>query len=170
MPANIDTYANGQVIQSRSANTDIGTANNAASYQLLYRTTNTQNEASATVATVWIPSKPASPPKIFSYQVYEDATQLDCAPSYSYLSGFDQAWQGTVILDTPVVISWALQQGYYVVSADHEGPRSAFIAGYEEGMAILDGIRALKNYQNLPQDSAVGSTATAEVDTPRLGS
>uniref|UniRef100_UPI003B9881A0 Lipase n=1 Tax=Kalmanozyma brasiliensis (strain GHG001) TaxID=1365824 RepID=UPI003B9881A0 len=156
VPANINTYANGQVIQSRSATTDIGTQNNAASFQLLYRTTDTQNNATASVATVWIPSKPASPPKIFSYQVYEDATQLDCAPSYNYLSGFDQPGKGTVITDTPIAISWALQQGYYAVSSDHEGFRSAFIAGYEEGMAILDGVRALKNYKSLPSNSAVG--------------
>lgn len=156
VPANIGSYSNGQVIQSRSATTDIGNANNALSFQLLYRTTNTSNQADATVATVWIPAKPASPPKIFSYQVYEDATQLDCAPSYNYLSGLEQPGKATVILDTPIIIGWALQQGYYVVSADHEGPKAAFIAGYQEGRAILDGIRALRNFKDLPSSSAVG--------------
>uniref|UniRef100_UPI003B9881E5 Lipase n=1 Tax=Ustilago trichophora TaxID=86804 RepID=UPI003B9881E5 len=155
-PSNIGTYANGQVIQSRKAPTDIGNQNGADSFQLSYRTTNTQKEAQANVATVFIPSKPASPPKIFSYQVYEDSTQLNCAPSYSYLTGFDEPNKVTTVLDTPIIISWALQQGYYVVSSDHEGPRSAFIAGYEEGMAILDGIRAFKNFKNLPEDIGVG--------------
>ncbi|SPO32460.1 probable lipase precursor [Ustilago trichophora] len=156
MPSNIGTYANGQVIQSRKAPTDIGNINKAESFQLSYRTTNTQKEASVTVATVWIPSKPASPPKIFSYQTYEDSAQLNCAPSYNYLTGIDQPNKVTTILDTPIIISWALQQGYYVVSSDHEGPGSAFIAGYEEGMAVLDGIRAFKNFKNLPQDIGVG--------------
>lgn len=155
-PANIASYSNGQVVQSRSATTDIGTANGATSWQVSYRTTNTSNLPELTVATLFIPAKPASPPKIFSYQVYEDATQLDCAPSYSYLSGLDEPGKGSVILDTPIIISWALQQGYYVVSADHEGPKAAFIAGYQEGRAILDGIRALRNFQNLPSNSAVG--------------
>lgn len=155
-PANIGTYANGQIIQSRKVPTDIGNSFNAASYQLQYRTTNTQEEPEATVATVFIPAKPASPPKIFSYQVYEDSTQLDCAPSYSYLTGLDEPNKVTASLDAPIIIGWALNQGYYVVSADHEGPISAFIAGYQEGRAILDGIRALKNYQELPKDSAVG--------------
>nr|BAB91331.1 lipase [Kurtzmanomyces sp. I-11] len=156
-PSNIETFANGQIIQSRKVPTDIGNSNNAASYQLSYRTTNTQEDAVANVATIWIPAKPSSPPRIFTYQVYEDSTQLDCAPSYSYLTGYDQPNKATAVLDTPIVISWALQQGYYVVSADHEGARSAFIAGYEEGMAALDGIRALRNYAKLPQDSAVGA-------------
>ncbi|TKY86840.1 hypothetical protein EX895_004481 [Sporisorium graminicola] len=155
-PDNIGTYANGQVIQSRSATTDIGTSNKVDSFQLLYRTTNTQNQPDATVATVWIPAKPASPPKIFSYQVYEDATQLDCAPSYGFLSGFENSGKAAAVLDSPIVMGWALQQGYYVVSADHEGPKAAFIAGYQEGRAILDAIRALRNFKNLPSSSAVG--------------
>lgn len=155
-PSNIGTYANGQIIQSRKADTDIGNNNKVDAFQLSYRTTNTQKQAQANVATVFIPTKPASPPKIFSYQVYEDSTQLDCAPSYSYLTGFDPPNKVTTSLDTPIAISWALGEGYYVVSSDHEGPRSAFIAGYEEGMAILDGIRALKNFKSLPQDTGVG--------------
>ncbi|GAC93902.1 lipase precursor [Pseudozyma hubeiensis SY62] len=155
-PSNIASYANGQVIQSRKVDTEIGSINNVNTFQVKYRTTNTQNQAQSNLATVWIPSKPASPPKIFSYQVYMDATQIDCAPSYSYVTGLDKPGKGTVILDTPIVISWALQQGYYVVSSDDEGPRAAFIAGYEEGKAVLDGIRALQNYANLPKDSPIG--------------
>ncbi|TKY84485.1 hypothetical protein EX895_006386 [Sporisorium graminicola] len=155
-PANIASFSNGQVIQSRSATTDLGNLNNATSFQLLYRTTNTSGQPDVTVATVWVPAKPVSPAKIFSYQVYEDSSQLNCAPSYSYLTGLDQPNKVTVVLDTPIAISWALQQGYYAVSADHEGPKAAFIAGYQEGRAILDGIRALKNFQNLPSSSAVG--------------
>ncbi|KAJ1036728.1 hypothetical protein NDA14_007649 [Ustilago hordei] len=155
-PSNVATYANGQIIRSRKADTDIGNSNKAQAFQLSYRTTNTQQQAQANVATVWIPAKPASPPKIFSYQVYEDSTQLDCAPSYSYLAGFDPPNKATTILDTSLIIGWALQQGYYVLSSDHEGPRAAFIAGYEEGMAILDAIRALQNFRHLPKDSPVG--------------
>ena len=155
-PSNIGTYTNGQVIQSRKADTGIAKSNNVDSFQLSYRTTNTQGEAVANVATVWIPTKPASPPKILSIQIFEDSTQLDCAPSYSYLSGWMEPNSATAIVDAPIFAGWALKQGYYVVSSDHEGPRSAFIAGYEEGMAILDGIRALQNYKELAHDSAVG--------------
>ncbi|EST09449.1 Lipase, secreted [Kalmanozyma brasiliensis GHG001] len=156
VPSNVDSYDNGQVIMSRRVSTSIGTMENVASHQVLYRTTNTQNHASATVATIWTPSKPVSPPKILSYQLYMDATQLNCAPSYAFLSGIHNTEKATTILDTPIVISWALKHGFYVVSPDHEGPRSAFIAGYEEGRAILDGVRALKNFKELPENSAVG--------------
>ncbi|TKY86953.1 hypothetical protein EX895_003630 [Sporisorium graminicola] len=155
-PDNIGTYTNGQIIQSRAVKTDIGFLNGAASYQLLYRTTNTSMEPEATVATVWIPAKPASPPKIFSFQVHEDSTQLDCAPSYNFLSGYGGPNEIPTSTDTPYYITWALLQGYYVVSPDHEGPNSAFVGGYQEGRATLDGVRALRNFENLPSDSAVG--------------
>ncbi|SJX64346.1 probable lipase precursor [Sporisorium reilianum f. sp. reilianum] len=155
-PANITSYSNGEIIRSRKATTDLGNLNNVDSLQLSYRTTNTQNEAQANVATVWLPAKPASPPKIFSYQLWEDSTQLNCAPSYNYLTGLDQPNKVSATTDTLVIVSWALQQGYYVVSSDHEGPRSAFIGGWENGMAVLDGVRALKHYKSLPSDSAVG--------------
>lgn len=155
VPQNVGTFSKGQVIRSRSVPTDIGSENGASSFQLLYRTSNTQNEATATVATIFVPAKPASPAKIFSYQVYEDSTQLDCAPSYNYLSGPPGPNEATVALDTPIIISWALQQGYHVVSADHEGIAAAFIAGYQEGRAILDGIKALQNYQKLSSSTPV---------------
>ena len=155
-PANIGTYANGQVVQSRATTTEIGTINNVDSYQLSYRTTNTKGEPELTVASIWIPSKPASPPKIFSYQTFEDSTQLNCAPSYNYLTGLEQPNKVTTSLLAPIELSWALSQGYYVVSSDHEGPTAAFIAGYQEGRASLDGVRALRNFKNLPKDSAVG--------------
>lgn len=155
VPQNINSFSKGQVIRSRLVPTDIGTNNGATSYQLLYRTSNTQNEATATVATIFVPAKPAASPKIFSYQVYEDSTQLDCAPSFNYLSGPAGPNEATVALDTPIIVAWALQQGYYVVSADHEGYAAAFIAGYQESRAILDGIKALQNYKNLSPSTPV---------------
>lgn len=157
-PSNIGNYAEGQVIQFRKVPTDIGNENNAASYQLSYRSTNTQGQAQAVVGTIWVPAKPASPPKLLSWQDYEDATQLDCAPSYNFLTGTDQPNKVGVSLDTPIIAAWALNQGIYFFAPDHEGPESAFIAGYQEGMATLDGIRAAKNYLNLPSDTAVGLT------------
>lgn len=39
---------------------------------------------------------------------------------------------------------------------DHAGPRSAFMAGYEEGYATLDGIRAGLSYLDLPSTTPIG--------------
>lgn len=157
-PSNIDTYSNGQIIATRKVPTDIGNENNAASYQLAYRSLNTQGQPQTAVATVWVPAKPVSPPKILSYQFFEDSTQLDCSPSYNFLTGTDQPNKGAISFDAPIIIGWALQNGYYAVSPDHEGPESAFIAGYQEGMATLDALRAAKNYLKLPSDTPVALT------------
>jgi hypothetical protein len=62
-------------------------------------------------------------------------------------------------------LGWKLQQGYYVVSADHEGPDTAFIAEHQEASAILDALRALRNFKNLPSNSASACTATAVAGT-----
>ena len=42
-----------------------------------------------------------------------------------------------------------------VIVADHEGPEAAFISGFQEGYAILDGMRAITNDQQLAKDSAI---------------
>lgn len=44
----------------------------------------------------------------------------------------------------------------YVLVPDHQGPRSAFMAGYEEGYATLDGIRAGLRHLHFPVDLPVG--------------
>lgn len=83
-PSNIASYKPGQWIRSRSVPTVI-VSENASSYQIFYRTTDTLDNANGTVATVWIPDEPSSPPKIFAYQAIEDAVNLDCAPSWAWV-------------------------------------------------------------------------------------
>lgn len=44
----------------------------------------------------------------------------------------------------------------YVLVPDHQGPRSAFMAGFEEGYTTLDGIRAGLNYLGLSSHLPIG--------------
>ena len=154
IPANASSYANGAVIRSRPVDTNIA-LNVGQSFQVLYKSTNTKNGSDATVATVWTPSKPVSPPKLFSYQSYEDSVQLNCAPSWAFVKNTASANTAITSLDTPIYIEWALGQGYYVVASDHEGSQAAFIAGFQEGMAALDGIRAAQKQVGLPANTPV---------------
>lgn len=155
-PSNLSSYQNGQIIWSRPvappAIQDPGVGSVA---QVLYRTTNTQNESSATVATVFTPSKPSSDPAILSLQFYEDSSNGNCAPSWSLIKGLSSPNWPTASLDMPIIAKWALNLGYHLVIADHEGPNSGFIAGYEEGQAGLDGIRAALSSASLPGTSKV---------------
>lgn len=53
----------------------------------------------------------------------------------------------------PIIIPWALEQGYYVVSTDAAGLSASFFVGLTEGRAVLDAVRAVIEYESL-----VGST------------
>ena len=155
VPHNVSHYKNGAVIRSRAVVTNFDVVNVAESYQVLYRSQDTKHRPDATVATIWVPTKKLKKPKLFSYQSYEDSTSFDCSPSWTFVKGSGSANAATASLDTPIYIQWALTQGYHVVASDHEGSQAAFIAGYQEGMASLDGIRATKNHLKLPQDTPV---------------
>lgn len=156
VPSDIGRYANGQVINSRPVKTQVLSADIDSSFQLLYKTTDAQDQPDATVATIWVPKKPASPTKVFSLQIFEDASQFNCNPSWAWVDKSDSNNKIPASLDSPIFVAWALAQGYYVVSPDHEGTKAAFIVGKTQGQAVLDGIRALKNYRSLPADSGVG--------------
>ena len=150
VPANISAYKLGQVISKRAVSTSISSSSLSASYQISYRTQNASGEASSSVATLFIPKKPDSSPKLFSLQFYEDSVQLDCAPSYALLKGSNSSNVPTAALDSPIFINWALDAGIYALVADHEGRSAAFISGQQEGRAILDAIRASLADQHLP--------------------
>lgn len=115
-------------------------------------------QPSATVATVFSPKHldPSRPPRVVSVQLWEDAASVNCAPSYTLARGFRAPNVFTGVLDAPVIISMALARGWYVLVPDHQGPRAAFMAGYEEGQATLDGIRAGLTFLGLPHDTSVG--------------
>ncbi|PHH73779.1 hypothetical protein CDD80_3566 [Ophiocordyceps camponoti-rufipedis] len=116
------------------------------SYQLLYRTTDSLGNATATVVTVLVPFD-ADYGKVLSYQVAEDAASIDCAPSYAFQ--FDHARgpdRGTILTEAELLlVQAALQQGWIVIVPDFLGPKAAFLANELAGQATLDGIRAAIN-------------------------
>lgn len=71
VPSNIASYSAGQVVQKRDVETNIEGKNVASSYQVSYRSLTTKQNPDLTVATIWTPTKPADPVRIFSYQAYE---------------------------------------------------------------------------------------------------
>lgn len=110
-----------------------------ASYQLLYRTSDTHGNPIATVVTVLVPHDAAND-KLLSYQIYEDSACVDCAPSYTiqYLSNPS----GIISQVDMLTIVTALNEGWTVAIPDYEGPTAAFTAGILAGQATLDAIRA----------------------------
>ncbi|KAG6001219.1 hypothetical protein E4U21_004598, partial [Claviceps maximensis] len=155
VPADIQQAAPGSILRHRTTPNPIGIAGAAlqlqleASHQILYRTTDSLGEATATVLTVLIP-RGADLSRVLSYQVAEDAASINCAPSYAFQINNKGTAQGNELTESELMgpIRDALGRGWVVVAPDFEGPRAAFLAGALSAHAILDGIRAAVNSGN----------------------
>lgn len=75
-----------------------------------------------------------------------DTASPDCQVAYSLENGggsnATSFLQSTVALD---IVS-SLSKGWYVSVPDHEGSNASFISGVTEGLAGIDGLRALLNH------------------------
>src|SRR5690349_15615898 len=79
-PAGLAAMIPGDIIGVRSVPHALQLDNVQTAYQIAYRTTDGQGNATTTVTTLIIPHK--SNGHMIDYFVPEDATSLDCAPSY----------------------------------------------------------------------------------------
>lgn len=157
-PGNLTNYGLGEIIRSRDVYVNPQLIESGGATQSMYRTNNTFNDPSFSVVTTFKPLSSAVtsyPQKVLSFQMFENAANLDCAPSYGLVKGLFSSNNVDVIWDVPIFVAWALAQGWYVVISDIEGPNSGFIVGHEEGKAGLDGIRAGLDQLGLPSDTEV---------------
>lgn len=150
VPENILDYAPGEVIRSRPAPAQLRSIyfpiNIKLAHQVLFRSNDGDSNATAAVMTIMEPYN-ADPTKVLAYQVAEDAASIDCAPSYAYLYG---ASLGTILTQAEMIlIEQALEEGWYVISADYQGPNSAFTAARQSGHIVLDSIRATLSTTNI---------------------
>lgn len=151
VPDDINQYAKGQVIDSREIETNYTTN---ATYQYSYRTSDAFGNPTSTVGTVWAPLSPQSPAKIVLYSIAEDSIQLDCAPSWSWVNSSSAFYASGQDFDAPILLQFALAQGFYVVNTDAEGPRSALLSGLTEGQSALDGVKAAINLLSIDMCTA----------------
>ncbi|KAK4570375.1 hypothetical protein LTR86_002455 [Recurvomyces mirabilis] len=153
-PAGYQNTAPGTILRSRSAVTSFFglLPNPVVSYQLLYRTTAVNGSAISTATTIFKPIN-AKLDRFVSFHTAYDAAAVQCNPSYTYQLG---AVQTDLITSVETLLIEAyLASGYIVASPDYEGPDAAFAAGHLEGMAVLDGMRAVKAFS-----STLGLTTT----------
>lgn len=126
--------------------------------QLLYRTTDLNGDAQATVTTVVAPTERDAkrPCPIVSYQCAIDAVAGRCFPSYALRRGAKAV--GALAQVEFLLIAAALAEGWAVSVPDHEGPRGIWGAPFEPGYHVLDGVRAALNYEPLAlsADAPVG--------------
>lgn len=145
-PAGYETAEPGAVLRNRSAPGNLVSvvgSNCSAAYNLLYRTTASQGNATWAVTTVFVPKKPTD--ALLSYQIPYDSAYINSSPSYAMYQSL------------PRDISIALGKGYFVTVPDYEGPLASFTAGHMSGYATLDAVRATLNaagLYDLPDDVA----------------
>lgn len=146
-PDGYEDASPGEVLRNRTALGNLVSmvgSNCSAAYNLLYRTTASQGNATFAVTTVLIPKKAAATNALLSYQIPYDSAYINASPSYALYQGVDND------------IRVALGKGYYVTVPDYEGPLASFTAGHMSGYATLDAVRATLNaagMYNLPDDS-----------------
>ncbi|KAJ2956542.1 hypothetical protein NQZ79_g7632 [Umbelopsis isabellina] len=160
-PAGYESTAPGTILRTRLVPNKLAAfsafpQNLANAWQILYRTTDSNGNAQATVTTVMEPHN-ADPTKLLSYQVAEDSSYAACAPSYTLQQG--AGLDGIVTQVELLLMDAALDRGWYVVTPDYEGPDSSFTVGMQAGQATLDSIRAVLASSNVTNVQANASVA-----------
>lgn len=101
----------GALLRKRTAQGNIANkigANCSAAFNLLYRTTASQGNATFAVTTVLVPKKPTN--ALLSYQIPYDSAYINSSPSYALTQG-----------GIPSDIGIALGKGYFVTVPDYVG-------------------------------------------------
>ncbi|KAJ4007689.1 Trichothecene C-3 esterase [Fusarium irregulare] len=139
-PPGFENKAPGTVLRVRPAPGNLTriTANSSASYNILYRTTDSHFRPTWAVTTLFVPelglNSAVKQNALLSFQVAYDSPDVDASPSYSVYSASNES---------SVYFTAALGAGVYVSVPDYEGPLGAFTAGIISGHATLDSIRAV---------------------------
>ncbi|MFE9428549.1 lipase family protein [Kitasatospora sp. NPDC006697] len=110
-------------------------------WQIAYRSNDSHDRPELAVTSLVVPKAAWTGPgarPVVSLQSPEDSLGTQCAPSYLLATGQDN--QDAALGVELLAANWA------VAIPDHEGPRSVFLAGPQEGHAVLDGIRAVRNF------------------------
>ncbi|KAK6465388.1 secretory lipase-domain-containing protein [Scheffersomyces coipomensis] len=159
-PEGYESAAVGTILKSRVTPQPVRsvyvTVNVKNAWQLLVRSEDSFGNATAIVTTIIEPHN-ADPSKLLSYQFFEDAANLSC--SISYALQFNAPVLPVIQTEFEMYfLEAALEQGWYVVAPDYEGPKSAFTAGRQAGHAVLDSIRA-----TLQSNSISGVNSDAKV-------
>lgn len=86
VPQNISMYKNGEVTKSRVIQAQYQIHGAGTVTQVQYRTTNSIGHPSATVASIIEPAE-GGKQQMLLYNIWEDSTNRNCAPSYTILKG-----------------------------------------------------------------------------------
>lgn len=145
-PQNYSEYKLGEVIKKRKSPHKLRSVylslNVKNAWQMMYRTSDTLGKPTYAITTLIEPYN-ANSTRLVQYLIAQDSASVDCPASYAFQYGASML---TVTSQVEMfLIQIALDQGWWINTADYEGPKSAFTAGRLAGHAVLDSIRAVRN-------------------------
>ncbi|KAH8883097.1 lipase 5 [Thozetella sp. PMI_491] len=143
-PKGFEKYQPGTILRVREApsNVSLLVNNTAATYQLLYRSTDGRYNASFGVTTLYLPSNASQATRdvraLLSYQIPYNTPDVDQSPSYGLSTIYGEAIVSN--------IREGLSRGWAVSVPDFEGPHAAFSAGLQAGHSVIDSVRAVLSF------------------------
>ncbi|CEI62043.1 hypothetical protein FVEN_g3076 [Fusarium venenatum] len=136
--------------------------NSSATYHILYRSTDSRNEPSWAVTTLFIPSTTYHSPQgkmaVLSYQFAYNTANFDSCPSFALSGVMARSEPSLGIKSSTSLIEEMLSFGWVVNTPDHLGPFSAFGASVQGGHATLDAVRAVHHLLDLGKSSGYNTT------------
>ncbi|WP_157354649.1 lipase family protein [Nocardia terrae] len=134
-PADLSERPNGDVLAWRDL-TLFGLPLPVSAWQIQFRTTGSDDQATTTITTLIEPVQPWLGPG-------PRPLTTTCAPSHTF--SLAPRLDSQTTLDAPFLAA-ALLRGWAVTVSDYEGPQSRFLDGVNSGRALLDGIRAARGF------------------------
>jgi hypothetical protein len=126
------------------------------SWELMFRTTNAAGKPTVAVTTVLLPAS-GKPKALLSYQIAEDASAPQCAPSYELrLAGSRTEAVNQAEL---LIVDAAVGDGFAVSVPDYEGIQGDFGVARQPGYIVLDGLRAAEHFAPLELSGSKTRTA-----------
>ncbi|KAI8966326.1 LIP-domain-containing protein [Daldinia sp. FL1419] len=163
-PAGFETKEPGTILRIRPTPGNLGTfiGNSSASYNILYRTTDSRYRPTWAVTTLIFPKSfyvsPSGKTAMLSYQFAYNTANLDSSPSYTLNQEKLQSNIDLGIQSNTSLLTELLGHGWIINTPDFEGPHAAFGASVLAGHATLDSIRAVLNLAQLTGDANITTT------------
>ncbi|KAI8650547.1 hypothetical protein NCS57_01388800 [Fusarium keratoplasticum] len=153
-PSGFESKQPGDVLRIRSApgNLTAVIGNPSVAYHILYRTTDSRDQPSWAVTTLFIPPSlyfsPSGKAALLSYQFAYNSANLDSSPSIGLYWRMAQREPNLGIKSNADFINYMLSLGWIVNTPDFEGPKASFGASKQAGHATLDSLRAVRGLIN----------------------
>ncbi|NMN98547.1 lipase family protein [Antrihabitans stalactiti] len=161
-PQDLAAHANGEILQSREiAASALLVPLPVRSWQVQYKSSDSDDNATTGVATILVPNTPwpgPGPRPLVAFQAAIDSVGTRCDPSYAIRDGIQTTGFTNSQAEMPFALA-GLLRGWALVIADFQGPQARFFDGPQNAHSVLDAIRATLRFApaGLPTSTPIGA-------------